>query len=125
MVQGKITEADTPTIWLGTAPSGLISSPPLSSRHFYARCPSCCNPATLSWLAYPVTDCNMNAETEILYMCGFVKWLHQAHVDDVHVICGCLKDFLRTLKEPLVTRALWKSFVEASGQHSYCYLKLH
>jgi len=28
MVQGKITEADTPTIQLGTTPSGLISCPP-------------------------------------------------------------------------------------------------
>jgi len=31
MVQGKITEADTPTIQLGGAPSGLISDSPPSS----------------------------------------------------------------------------------------------
>jgi len=31
MVQGKITEADTPTIRLGATPSGLISDPPPSS----------------------------------------------------------------------------------------------
>jgi len=49
-VQGKITEADTLTIWVGTTPSGLISDPPSSSPHFYAGCPSCCNPPTLSWL---------------------------------------------------------------------------
>ena len=30
MVQGKITKADTPTIWLGATPSGLISDPPPS-----------------------------------------------------------------------------------------------
>jgi len=50
MVQGKITEADTPTIQLSATPSGLISDPPPSSLHLYAACPSCCNPPTLSWL---------------------------------------------------------------------------
>jgi len=30
MVQGKITEADIPTIRLGATPSGLISNPPPS-----------------------------------------------------------------------------------------------
>jgi len=30
MVQGKITEADIPTIRLGATPSGLISDPPQS-----------------------------------------------------------------------------------------------
>jgi len=34
MVQGKITEADTLTIWLGVTPSGLISDPPPSSPIF-------------------------------------------------------------------------------------------
>ena len=38
----------------------------------------------------------------------------QSHVDDIHVVCGCVKDFLRGLKEPLVTYALWKDFVNAS-----------
>lgn len=32
---------------------------------------------------------------------------------DIHVICGCLKDFLRSLSEPLVTYARWKDFVQA------------
>ena len=52
LVQGKITEADIPTIQLGATatPSGLISDPPPSSPHFYARCPSCRNPPNLSWL---------------------------------------------------------------------------
>jgi len=50
MVQGNITEAETPTIRLGATPSGLISDPPPSSPHFYAKCPSCRNPPTLSWL---------------------------------------------------------------------------
>ncbi|KAI4470036.1 rac gtpase-activating protein 1 [Holotrichia oblita] len=34
------------------------------------------------------------------------------HVD-VHVICGTVKDFLRSLSEPLVTYALWPEFVKA------------
>jgi len=34
MVQGEITEADTPTIRLGATPSGLISNPPLSAPIF-------------------------------------------------------------------------------------------
>jgi len=34
MVQGKITEADTPTIWFGATSSELISDPPPSSPIF-------------------------------------------------------------------------------------------
>jgi len=34
MVQGKITEADTPTIRMGATPSVLISDPPPSSPIF-------------------------------------------------------------------------------------------
>ncbi|XP_057293009.1 rac GTPase-activating protein 1-like isoform X2 [Hydractinia symbiolongicarpus] len=34
---------------------------------------------------------------------------------DVHVICGCLKDFLRTLSEPLVTYYLHESFMVAAA----------
>ncbi|XP_056007736.1 rac GTPase-activating protein 1-like isoform X2 [Ostrea edulis] len=37
-----------------------------------------------------------------------------SHIDDIHVVCGCLKDFLRGLKEPLVTFGLWKDFVGAA-----------
>nr|XP_043874484.1 rac GTPase-activating protein 1 [Solea senegalensis] len=35
-------------------------------------------------------------------------------VSDVHVLCGLLKDFLRKLKEPLVTFKLHRTFMEAS-----------
>ncbi|XP_078019645.1 rac GTPase-activating protein 1 isoform X2 [Epinephelus lanceolatus] len=35
-------------------------------------------------------------------------------VYDVHVLCGLLKDFLRRLKEPLVTFRLHRTFMEAS-----------
>ncbi|XP_048474819.1 rac GTPase-activating protein 1-like [Rhincodon typus] len=35
-------------------------------------------------------------------------------VDDIHVICGLLKDFLRNLKEPLVTFKLYSAFVSAA-----------
>ncbi|CAB3260060.1 unnamed protein product [Arctia plantaginis] len=34
--------------------------------------------------------------------------------EDVHVLCGCIKDFLRGLREPLVTSALWADFLEAA-----------
>jgi len=50
VVQGKITEADTPTIRLGATPSGLISDPPPTSPHLYAGCPSRINPPNLSWI---------------------------------------------------------------------------
>jgi len=40
----------------------------------------------------------------------------QALVHDIHVICGCLKDFLRGLKEPLITFRLWNVFVGAVGE---------
>lgn len=33
---------------------------------------------------------------------------------DVHVICGVIKDFLRSLQEPLITQALWQEFISAS-----------
>ncbi len=38
----------------------------------------------------------------------------QSHVQDIHVVCGCIKLFLRSLKEPLVTFALWNDFINAA-----------
>lgn len=32
---------------------------------------------------------------------------------DVHVLCGCIKDFLRSLREPLIPTSLWKDFSNA------------
>ncbi|KAF0025992.1 hypothetical protein F2P81_022873 [Scophthalmus maximus] len=37
-------------------------------------------------------------------------------VNDVHVLCGFLKDFLRKLKEPLITFRLHRTFMEVSGR---------
>lgn len=37
-------------------------------------------------------------------------------VQDVHVVCGLLKDFLRKLKEPLITFRLHGTFMEAAGR---------
>ncbi|KAK3108558.1 hypothetical protein FSP39_010635 [Pinctada imbricata] len=37
-----------------------------------------------------------------------------SHIDDINVVCGCLKDFLRGLKEPLITYGLWQEFVHAA-----------
>jgi len=45
MVQWKITEADTPTIWLGATNQRPTSIIP----HFYAGRPSCRWPPALSW----------------------------------------------------------------------------
>jgi len=36
-------------------------------------------------------------------------------VDDIHVITGLLKDFLRSLKEPLLTFRLNRAFMDAAG----------
>uniref|UniRef100_A0A1A9UFE0 Rho-GAP domain-containing protein n=1 Tax=Glossina austeni TaxID=7395 RepID=A0A1A9UFE0_GLOAU len=32
---------------------------------------------------------------------------------DLHVLCGCIKDFLRSLSEPLIPRTLWETFCNA------------
>lgn len=32
---------------------------------------------------------------------------------DIHVVCGCLKDFLRTLDDPLIPHYDWKTFTDA------------
>lgn len=32
---------------------------------------------------------------------------------DIHVICGCIKDFLRNLKEPIIPSNLWAKFANA------------
>ncbi|RXM91576.1 Rac GTPase-activating protein 1 [Acipenser ruthenus] len=39
-------------------------------------------------------------------------------VDDVHAICSLLKDFLRNLKEPLLTSRLNRPFMDAAGTRS-------
>ena len=33
-----------------------------------------------------------------------------SHYPDIHLICGVVKDFLRSLSESLLTDALWKTF---------------
>lgn len=33
---------------------------------------------------------------------------------DIHVVCCTIKDFLRSLVEPLVTHSLWQDFVKAA-----------
>lgn len=39
-------------------------------------------------------------------------------ISDIHAICGCLKDFLRSLSEPLLTYRLWERFVKAAEDGS-------
>lgn len=33
---------------------------------------------------------------------------------DIHVMCGVVKDFLRSLHEPIITQALWREFIKAA-----------
>ena len=42
-----------------------------------------------------------------------------SNINDINVVCGCIKDFLRGLKEPLITYSLWNDFVEAAGWYSF------
>ncbi|XP_041365874.1 rac GTPase-activating protein 1-like [Gigantopelta aegis] len=41
-----------------------------------------------------------------------------ANISDIHVVCSCLKDFLRSLKEPLITYGLWREFVNAAERQN-------
>jgi len=63
MVQGKITEADTPTIRLGATPSRLISDPVTNLHHLLRQMHFLSQPShfilawdrhQICWLAYPV-----------------------------------------------------------------------
>lgn len=36
---------------------------------------------------------------------------------DVHVLCGVVKDFLRSLQDSLITKALWNDFVSACEEN--------
>jgi len=37
-------------------------------------------------------------------------------VDDIHILCGCIKDFLKSLKEPLIPHSQWSDLVQASSK---------
>ncbi|CAF3545330.1 unnamed protein product [Rotaria socialis] len=41
-----------------------------------------------------------------------------SHYNDIHLICGVVKDFLRSLSESLLTNALWKSFATVIDEES-------
>lgn len=41
-----------------------------------------------------------------------------SHYQDIHLICGVVKDFLRSLSEPLLTNVLWKSFATITDEES-------
>jgi len=85
MVQGKITEADTPTIQMGDIASGLISDPPPSSPYFYARCPSCHNPPNLSWLVTGTKYAGLHTQLQLQRSQIYVRpmltysWLNLPH----------------------------------------------
>ncbi|XP_061562159.1 rac GTPase-activating protein 1 isoform X2 [Phycodurus eques] len=48
------------------------------------------------------------------FLGGKKTQLQLSSVSDIHVVCGFLKDFLRKLKEPLVTFKLHRNFMAAS-----------
>ena len=50
--------------------------------------------------------------------CVNLPFISQRKVDDIHVVCGLLKDFFRKLAEPLVTYELWPAFVDAASKCS-------
>ena len=54
------------------------------------------------------------AKLLLIYASSIVYCVMQDSVGDLHVVCGCLKDFLRNLKEPLIPTSLWTSFVNAA-----------
>lgn len=41
-----------------------------------------------------------------------------SHYNDIHLICGVVKDFLRSLSESLLTNALWKTFANVIEEES-------
>jgi Rac GTPase-activating protein 1 len=41
-----------------------------------------------------------------------------SHYHDIHLICGVVKDFLRSLSESLLTDTLWKSFTMIIDEES-------
>ena len=44
--------------------------------------------------------------------------LDLSHYNDIHLICGVVKDFLRSLSESLLTNALWKTFANVIEEES-------
>ncbi|XP_025095541.1 rac GTPase-activating protein 1-like isoform X2 [Pomacea canaliculata] len=41
-----------------------------------------------------------------------------SNISDIHTVCCCLKDFLRNLKEPIVTYSRWPEFVRSAEHNS-------
>lgn len=46
------------------------------------------------------------------------KTVPPLHSIDVHVLCGCIKDFLRNLREPLIPTSQWPDFSNATQNPS-------
>ncbi len=42
-----------------------------------------------------------------------------SHYNDIHLICGVVKDFLRSLSESLLTDGLWKIFASFIDENEY------
>jgi len=42
-----------------------------------------------------------------------------AQIDDIHVLCGCIKDFFRGLRDTLIPAQYWRQFIDATGNNNH------
>ncbi|KAG9467766.1 hypothetical protein GDO78_014363 [Eleutherodactylus coqui] len=69
---------------------------------------------------YRISGCDRQVkELKQKLLNGKVK-SHQLAKEDIHTVCGVLKDFLRNLSEPLLTFALHSQFLEAADILDVC-----
>lgn len=59
---------------------------------------------------------HIETESGVFFQERFIKRKEAPplHEVDIHVLCGTVKDFLRSLNEPLVTYARWRDFTNAA-----------
>ncbi|GBP94252.1 Rac GTPase-activating protein 1 [Eumeta japonica] len=92
----------------------------LPCRRYNSRLGSTHAPMVPALLVHCVNEVERRGLTERgIYRVGSERFLRgcgspQLHTEDIHVICGCIKDFLRSLREPLVSSALWSDFMHVA-----------
>lgn len=73
------------------------------------------------YLKYPHLPLSNFSKFFVLRFSDLVMFLFQRKIEDIHVVCGLLKDFLRKLSEPLVTYDLWSAFVDAASKDCFLF----